>query len=203
MLTANDKSKIEEYISAIIASLSENAMDDIKANLPKKVIVEQTVERTVNRFAPESKMLLNSVCNMMEENTFKKAIYQQSAVKADYYSMDIRSEFAKKFSFEVPKETNYKESEEILKKLAVSGAVVIVGGVVSIAVKSFIPVSIAVILAGVMALVLRNAQGSGESTASIVNVYLENVKQTLLSWIDSIEQFYDDKLSVFEEKYNG
>ena len=203
MLTADDRRKLEEYISSIIASLSENAMDDINANFSKKVIVEQTVERTVNKFAPESKMLLNSVCNMLEKNTFRKDIYQRNDVRADYYSMDIRSEFAKKFNFEVPKETSYKESEEILKKLAVSGAVVIVGGVVSIAVKSFIPVSIAVILAGVMALVLRNAQGTGESIANIVNAYLDNVKQTLLAWIDSIEQFYDEKVTTFEERYNG
>lgn len=199
MLKANDKEKLEQRVNDVLAELSANAMRIIQSGVPRKQAIDQVVTATVNRLTPESKMLLGSLCNLLEAETLKNELYRDDAVKASYYAMDIRSDFNKRFTFEVPKNVNYDESNKEVARWATSGAVVIVGGVISIAMKSVIPVGIAAIIACVMAVLLRDStKTSSMSTKDIVEMYLENVKATMLQWFNSIEQYYDEKIAAFE-----
>ena len=203
MLNVNDREKLENRINEIISEISSSAFGYCNAGLSSQQIIERVVNTTVNKLTPESKMLLNSVCNMMENNTFKSELYNNAEVKAAYYALDIRSDFTKRFSFDVPKNIDYKESENSIKTLVASGAVIVVGGAVSIAVKSIVPVCIAVVIAAVMAFVLHKCTNKATSSSikEFIQEYLQNVKNTIMKWFDEIERYYDEKISKFEENY--
>ena len=149
---------------------------------------------------PESKSILSSVYNMMMEQTLSGELYQDAEKKAAYYEANILKELGDKFNFEVPAYIDYHESKKILNKWIKAGAVSLVGGTISISFKSWIPVVIAVVIAGVMALLLDDKKENAEDIHGIIEKYLENVKQTLMDWISDIEKYYDERVSAIERE---
>ena len=111
-----------------------------------------------------------------------------------------------KFIFDIPKNINYEDSEIIINKWVASGTVTIIGGLISIPTKSFIPVGIAIILAGIMAILLKDdikfnsGKSSNDDVDLLIKEYLKNIKESLILWIRSIEKYYDDKLGELERE---
>ena len=133
------------------------------------------------------------------ENTLSDVKYSDAENKAAFYEMDILKELNGKFNFEVPKDINYQESRKEINKWVESGAVVIVGGVISISLASWMPVGIAVVIVGIMELLLKDEQKcDSEGIDVLINEYLRNVKQSVLSWINSIAEYYDTCVAQLE-----
>ena len=199
MLENNDKQKIEKYIEKIVSNVQKDVQKYINSRLSDKQVVEKVVNVTVNKITPESKMILSSVYNMLMGKTLQEPLFLESTNKAAFYEMDILKEIQNKFDFEVPSEINYEESKKTVNKLIASGAVIVVGGVISIAMDSWIPVGIAVILAGIMvALISRNKKTV--ALDSIISEYFDNVKASLLSWIETIVLYYDERVEELKGK---
>lgn len=199
MLENNDKQKIEKYIEKIVGNVQKDVQKYINSRLSDKQVVEKVVNVTVNKITPESKMILSSVYNMLMGKTLQEPLFLESTNKAAFYEMDILKEIQNKFDFEVPSEINYEESKKTVNKLIASGAVVVVGGVISIAMDSWIPVGIAVILAGIMvALISRNKKTV--ALDSIISEYFDNVKASLLSWVETIVLYYDERVEELKGK---
>ena len=153
MLENNDKQKLEQYIDKIIKGIQTDANNNSKAGMSDKQVIEKVINVTVNKFTPESKMILSSTYNMLMEHTLSTAKYTDAEKKAAFYEMDILKELNGKFNFEVLKDISYRESRKEINKWVKSGAVVVVGGLISISLKSWIPVGIAVVIVGIMALI--------------------------------------------------
>lgn len=204
MLKASDREKLEKRVDNILAEIFTNAKEKIQTSSSRKQVLDQVVTSTVNRLTPESKMLLSSLYNLLEADTLQKDLYKDETVKASFYAMDIRSDFNKRFIFEVPKNVNYEESNDQVKRWTSSGSVVVAGGVISIVMKSVVPVGIAAIIAGIMAVLLNgNTNASSMSTVDLVRQYLDNVRKTLLQWLQAIEKNYDEKVNAFEERFTN
>lgn len=201
MLESNDKQKLEQYIDKIINGIQTDANKNIKAGMSHKQVIDKVVNVTVNKFTPESKMILSSTYNMLMEHTLSFAKYADVEKKAAFYEMDILKELNGKFNFEVTKNIDYRESRKEINKWVKSGAVVIVGGFISIPLKSLIPVGIAVVIAGIMALLLKHELKSGfKEVDAVISEYLMNVKQSVLLWINSIEKYYDERVAQLERE---
>ncbi|MCY6356066.1 hypothetical protein [Clostridium sp. ZS2-4] len=196
MLENNDKQKLEQYIDKVIKGIQTDA-NNSKADMSDKQLIDKVINVTVNKFTPESKMILSSTYNMLMEHTLSSTKYADAEKKATFYEMDILKALNGKFSFEVPKDIDYRESRKEINKWVKSGAVVIVGGVISISLESWIPVGIAVVIAGIMALLLKDGS---KGIDAVINEYLMNVKQSVLLWIDSIEKYYDDRVAQLERE---
>lgn len=200
MLDSRDRKKIEEYIEKIISKLKAGADKELQRGVANKEVLEHLVNATVGKMTPESKSIMSSVYNMMMEHTLAKEIYQDPEKQAVYYEANILKELSDKFNFEVPSHIDYYESKKILNKWTKAGIVTVTGGVISISFKSWIPVGIAVIIAALMALLLEDKKEASENIHSVIDKYLENVKQTLMDWISDIEKYYDERVSVLERE---
>ncbi len=196
MLESSEKQKIKEQLDKVLAGIQQDANLNIQKGMRSTDIIDRVTALTVNKIAPQSKMLLSSAYNMMMVRTLSDSYFSDAQHKAEFYRMDILSEIKSKFDFSVPSEIDYKKDQLTVKELTASGAVVVVGGIVSISMSTWIPVGIAAILAGIMAYVIKsNRATTNTSIEQIVTEYLQNVRKSFMLWIDSVEAFYDAKVT--------
>ena len=201
MLENKDKGKIQEYVVKILNSIYSSVKKNIESDMSNKDVIDSAVNLTVNKMAPESKMLLSSVYNMLMEKTLAKPLYQNAQNKAAFYSRDILKDLNAKFLFEVPAHIDYEESKSLINKWIAAGAIGVGGGIVSITIKNAIPIAISVIIAGVMLYLLRNKPTSKnrQDINALIREYLENVKATLMLWVDEISAYYDEEVNQLEK----
>lgn len=196
MLASDEKSKICEQLDKSLQSIQQDAMQSMKKGVASSDIINRVTTLTVNKIAPQSKMLLSSAYNMMMVRTLSDPFFSDSQNKAAFYEADILKEITSKFDFAVPTEINYQRDYSTLETLAASGAVVVAGGLVGITLTSWIPVGIAVVLAGIMGVVIKSKCGiSNNNLNRLITEYLQNVRRSFMLWIDAIESFYDNKVA--------
>lgn len=201
MLESSEKQKIKEQLDKVLTSIQQDANLNIQKGMRSTDIIDRVTALTVNKIAPQSKMFLSSAYNMMMARTLSDSYFSNPQHKAEFYQMDILSEIKSKFDFSVPAEIDYQKDQSTIKALSVSGAVVVVGGIVSISMSSWIPVGIAAILAGIMAYVVKsNSTTPKTNIKQLVTEYLQNVSETFMLWIDSIEVFYDEKVAEMKNR---
>lgn len=156
---------------------------------------------TISKFTPESKMLLSSVYNMLMERTLKEEFFTNSHNKASFYEMNIFKELNEKFNFEIPSKIEYEESERKINEWIKAGIITIIGGVISISLKKASPIIVAVVIAGFMTVINKNKENNKkEDLTALVKEYLESVKQSLLSWVDSIAEYYDKRVEELKSQ---
>ena len=197
MLDNKDKQKLEKYIDNIIKDIKADIEKDKKLGISNKQLIDKVINLTVNKFTPESKIILASIYDMLKGKTLSSDKYAQVKNKAAFYKVNILKELNEKFNFEIPDHIDYKESSKLLNKWTESGAVVVAGGVISITLNTLIPIGIGTIIAGIMAFVLKDESKSINET---ISEYLESVKKSILLWIESIERYYDQRIEELERE---
>lgn len=174
MLDNNDRGKIQEYVEKILKSIYSSVKKDIESGMSNQDVIDSTVNLTVNKLTPESKMILSSVYNMLMKKTLARPLYQNAQNKAAFYARDILKDLNEKFSFEIPAHIDYEESKSLINKWTATGAIGVGGGIVSITMKKAIPVVISVIIAGVMWYLLRkkNTSENRQDINDLIKEYL-------------------------------
>lgn len=202
MLQNEDKKKLEAYVDKLIAGLKRDTERAKSNGASGEQLIEKVTSMTVSKLTPESKMILSSAYNMMMEHTLAEDYFTDSAHKATFYGADILKELTQKFDFAVPSEINYEKGNTEVAKMMASGAVIVVGGIVSFTLKSWIPIGIAAVIAGIMAFVLKNSGGTSsvKNIDSIIDEYYASVKKSLLAWVDSIDTYYDKAVAEIKER---
>ena len=202
MLQNEDKKKLEGYVDKLIDGLKRETEKAKSNGASGEQLIEKVTNMTVSKLTPESKMILSSAYNMMMKRTLAEDYFADSAHKAAFYGADILKELTDKFDFAVPSEISYEKSNTEVNKMMASGAVVVVGGIVSITLKSWIPIGIAAVIAGIMAFVLKNNGGTSsvKNIDSVINEYYASVKKSLLAWVDSIDAYYDKAVAEIKER---
>lgn len=209
MLKSSDKKKIENYIQKIIDGLMKDTKESIAAGMSDKQVIDRITKATVNKFTPESKMIMSSVYNMLMDATLSEDIFQDPENKTAFYEMDILKDLNGKFVFEVPDNIDYQESKKELDNWIKGGSAVVVvaGGVASIKFKSFIPIGISleVVLAAIMGMIIYNnrKKNSGTNINALVSEYLTSVQESLLAWIETIEDYYDRQINQLKKGMNA
>ena len=201
MLENNDRKKIEDYINKLLNAIYSDIRKDMDNGKGSREVIDSAINLTVNKLTPESKMILSSAYNMMMEKTLAKTAYQNAQNKAAFYSKDILKQLNSKFSFDVPNHIDYEETRKLLNKWIASGAIVVAGGVISIHAKSFTPIAIATVIAGIMLFLLKGQAVKTESDIEhVIKDYLKNVKDSLMAWMKEIENFYDEEVAKLEKE---
>ena len=189
--------------------LANDAKESIASGMTDKEVIDRITKVTVNKVTPESKMVMSSVYKMLSRETLSEENYKISEHKFVFYQINIINEFNTRFVFEVPDKIDYSESKNELDKWIKGGsvAVVVIGGVVSIKFKSFVPfgISLAIALAAIMGLIVYNKSQSSNKTNidSLISEYLSSVQTSLMAWIESIESYYDERIEVLKKGMNA
>lgn len=205
MLKNNEKIKIENYIQRIINGLLEDTEKSKSLGMNDKQIIDRITEATVNRLTPESKMIMSTVYNMLMESTLSEDLFQNPVNRALFYERDILKDLNSNFSFTVPSNIDYNESKDIFDNKIKGGniAVVIVGGAVSVKIKSLVPlgISIGIVFVAIMGIILFNKtkKGSKININELILEYLNSVRKLLIEWIESIEIYYDEQIMKLKE----
>ena len=201
MLDKNDQEKLKEYIDELIENISSDVKSNIGKGMSDKQVIENLINTTVTRLTPESKMLVSSTYNIMMEQTLTDSLYDNPQNKAAFYEMNLPKELNSKFNFDIPQNIDYEESKKEINKWVKMGAVVVSGGVISISLGSYIPIGIAVLIAGIMSPLLKDRAGKTNiNLDSLIDEYLDNVKQSLWNWIYSIVEYYDGRIGELKRK---
>lgn len=200
MLERSNKEKLENYIDKIIEDIKSITKHNIHNGMTDEKIINNVISITVNKFTPASKSILLSVYNMLGEQTLAKEKYSISKNEAAFYEMNISKELNNKFNFNVPSKIDYKESKKTINKWIKAGVIVVTGGVISIKLKSFVPIGIATIIAGIMVILIKDKKISNSNIEMVIDEYLNNVKKSMMDWITSIEKYYDEKIEELEQK---
>lgn len=200
MLESDEKNKIQNQLDKILQSIHQDVKKDINDGLAPSDIIDRVTTRTINKITPQSKMLMSSAYNMMTVHTLSDPFFSDAQNKAAFYEADILKKIMDKFNFVVPTEINYQRDCSTIKSLAASGAVVVAGGLISITLKSWIPVGIAVVLAGIMGFVIKSkCETSNNDINQLITEYLQNVRKSFALWIDTIESFYDNRVAELKK----
>ena len=198
MLNQVDRENINKAIDRIINNINEALP---KIDRPINVRIEELKKISTNITITESKMLLSDICVSLRKETLKKEIYKNIDNKLKFDDLDMFDKIDNKFIFEISNNIDYKNGEELKKSLTQSGIIFSAGGVVSIIIKSLIPVSIGLILAGVWYYTAqKNENTRKEKMNEITNKYLKNIKISLQEWVKSIEKYYDEEVDKLEEE---
>ena len=198
MLNQLDRENINKAIDRIINNINEALP---KIDKPINVRIEELKKISTNITITESKMLLSDICVSLRKETLKKEIYKNIDNKLKFDDLDMFDKIDNKFIFEIPNNIDYKNGEELKKSLTQSGIIFSAGGVVRIIIKSLIPVSIGLILAGVWYYTAqKNENTRKEKMNEITNKYLKNIKISLQEWVKSIEKYYDEEVDKLEEE---
>lgn len=201
MLSKEEKNKIEEHIAKLTNDILSDARNSINSGVSEKKIIDDCIMYTISKFTPESKMLLSSVYNMLMERTLKEEFFTNSHNKASFYEMNIFKELKEKFNFEIHSKIEYEESERKINEWIAAGIIMIIGGVISISLKKASPIIVAVVIAGIMTVINKNKENNKkEDLTALVKEYLENVKQSILSWVDSIAEYYDERVNELKKE---
>lgn len=198
MLNQLDKENIDKAIDRIINNIKEALP---KIDKPINVRIEELKKISTNITITESKMLLSDICISLRKETLKKEIYKNIDNKLKFDDLDMFNRIDNKFIFEIPSKIDYKNGEELKKALTQSGIIFTTGGVVSIIIRSLVPVSIGLILAGVWYYTAqKNENIKKEKMNEITNKYLKNIKISLQEWVKSIEKYYDEEVDKLEKE---
>lgn len=202
MLDSKDKQQIEQYIDKLISDIHADIIKTyIGSKIQKKQVIDEVIRITVNIFTPESKMMIATVYDMLTKKTLQENIFTDSENKAAFYEMNIRKELNEKFNFEIPSKIDYEESERKINEWIAAGIITVIGGVISISLKKAYPIIVAIVIAEIMTVINKNKENNRkEDLTATINVYLESVKQSLLSWVDSIAEYYDKRVNELKEK---
>lgn len=198
MLNQLDRENIDKAIDRIINNIKEALP---KIDKPMNIRIEELKKISANITITESKMLLSDICVSLRKETLKKEIYKNIDNKLKFDDLDMFNKIDNKFIFEIPNNIDYKNGEELKKSLTQSEIIFTTGGVVSIIIKSLVPVSIGLILAGVWYYTAqKNENTRKEKMNEITNKYLKNIKISLQEWVKSIEKYYDEEVDKLEKE---
>lgn len=200
MLTPRDKEKIERYVDKTISELKQTIRAFSETGMPPKAVIEKAVECTVNRFTPESKMILSNVYSTLQKQAMAAPQFQNVEKKDAFYKLHILDALNAKFSFDVPAHIDYDESAEIAKKALTIGAAGAggLGIIAGVAAHSIVPVCIGLILAAIMLLILKKTPATENNVSEAVDSYLAAVKDALMQWVGDIERFFDEQVAAIQ-----
>ena len=198
MLNQLDRENIDKAIDRIINNIKEALP---KIDKPMNVRIEELKKISANITITESKMLLSDICVSLRKETLKKEIFKNIDNKLKFDDLDMFDKIDNKFIFEIPNNIDYKNGEELKKALTQSGIIFTTGGIVSVIIKSLVPMSIGLILAGVWYYTAqKNENIRKEKMNEITNKYLKNIKISLQEWVKSIEKYYDEEVDKLEKE---
>ena len=120
MLENKDKQKIEEYVDKLINDIHTDIEKYIDGKISKKQAINEVIRITVNKFTPESKIILASVYHMMKDKTLQESIFKYAGNEVVFYEKNIQKELNEKFNFEIHSKIEYEESESSFRIICAS-----------------------------------------------------------------------------------
>ena len=95
----------------------------------------------------------------------------------------------------------YKKGEELEKNLKEAGIIFATSGVVSMIIPSILPVSVGMVLAGVLYYTAKKSSKIRKNKFNeIIKEYLKNLKISLQKWVESVDKYYEEEINKLEKE---
>ena len=195
MLNKNDEIKINKAIDGIIIEISERLPKEDKE---LEIAFKETEQITFGIVRNRINNLLSDLELYLQTEALKKEIFNTSENQVIFYKKNL---FKKVNKFDMTQKIKYKKGEELEKNLKEAGIIFATSGVVSIIIPSIVPVSIGLVIAGVL---YYNAKKSSKIRKNkfneIIKEYLKNLKISLQKWVESVDKYYENEINKLEEE---
>ena len=198
MLNKNDEIKINKAIDGIIIEISERLPKEDKE---LKIAFEETEQITYGIVKNRINNLLSDLELYLQTEALKKEIFSTSENQVIFYKKNLFKKVKEENKFDMTQKIKYKKGEELEKNLKEAGIIFATSGVVSIIIPSIVPVSIGLVIAGVL---YYNAKKSSKIRKNkfneIIKEYLKNLKISLQKWVESVDKYYENEINKLEEE---
>ena len=195
MLNKNDEIKINKAIDGIIIEISERLPKEDKE---LEIAFKETEQITFGIVRNRINNLLSDLELYLQTEALKKEIFNTSENQVIFYKKNL---FKEENKFDMTQKIKYKKGEELEKNLKEAGIIFATSGVVSIIIPSIVPVSIGLVIAGVL---YYNAKKSSKIRKNkfneIIKEYLKNLKISLQKWVESVDKYYENEINKLEEE---
>lgn len=197
MLSEKTINQIKVRIDTINNKLKTEAKQALSDGTSINEVLEQLAAHAVREFTPESKMLMSSIYNVLSNETLETEFFKVTAHEAAFNKRNIQADITNQFSFEVPDKIDYKKN---YNELLASGGIILVGGLVSINIKSNLGSGIVIAIAAVLAYLMYKTikENKHKNQSQLIDQYLISIRGTLVRWLESIAEYYDQQVEALK-----
>ena len=198
MLNKNDEIKINKSIEGIIVEINERLPKEDKE---LEIAFKETEQITFGIVRNRINNLLSDLELYLQTEALKKEIFSISENQVIFYKKNLFKKVKEENKFDMTQKIKYKTGEELEKNLKEAGIIFATSGVVSIIIPSIVPVSIGLVIAGVL---YYNAKKSSKIRKNkfneIIKEYLKNLKISLQKWVESVDKYYENEINKLEDE---
>lgn len=199
MLSEKTINQVKARIDTINKKLkaeTERALSDGKSISD---VLDQLTEHAVREFTPESKMLMNSVYNVISNETLQTEFFQVTSHQAAFNKRNIQLDIENHFSFEIPEKIDYEDKHF---ELWASGAVALAGGGISLCVEGFWQTAGVIAIAAVLVYLMYKGikEHKQSNQKQLIDQYLISIRGTLVRWLESIAEYYDQQVDALKSE---
>lgn len=150
----------------------------------------------------ESRTISASLYTDLYNQISTSAYFSNAELVNEFYSLDMRNYLAENCKFEINKKFEYSPKNIKKISLIVSGSIAIVGSAISIML--ILPVGIvpSIIIGGIAYPITSNIldKKNFEDYLFSVEVYLKELKNKFLSWVEQFENYYSETIEELLQK---
>lgn len=201
--------KVKGYIKNLFVELNEEISDIVKISPTSTIAMQSIMEFVSSTIAASSQGYMVDLYGELSRNTLNEEIFKDPANANKFYELNMRQKISDAYKFDVQNLEAYCagiDFKEINRIYASAGAAVgsaTVGGILLGALTGVVDIPMVVIIAGA---VIAGIAGGTVTYAKIVpdrnklnflkavQSFMEELEKELLSWVDEVVKFYNQKV---------
>lgn len=197
MLSEKTINQVKARIDNINKKLKTKAEQALSNGTSIDKALDQLTAHAIREFTPESKLLMNSVYNVLSNETLETAFFKVTAHEAAFNKRNIQADITNHFSFKVPDEIDFKKD---YNELLASSGIVVIGGLVSISIKNGLGRGVVIAIAALLAYLMYKTikENKQKNQSQLIDKYLTSIKETLVTWLENIAEYYDQQVTALK-----
>lgn len=201
-ITAPVLKQVNEKLDTIINSIRSTSRKLLDTCNSYEEVSLQLYDYIKTSCETESRTISASLYTDLYNQISTSAYFSNAGLVNEFYSLDMRNYLAKNCKFELSKKFEYSPKNIKKISLIVSGSIVVVGSAISIMLILPIGIIPSVIFGGVAYPITSNVldRKNFENYLFSVEVYLKELKNKFLSWIEQFENYYSETIEELLQK---
>ena len=198
LLNENDKEKINKIIKDII--------QEIKGRFPEEdkdleITFKEVEKRTVDIVKNRVNNLFVDLELCLQKSALKREVFSSPQNQVLFYRKNLFKKVKEENKFDMTQKIEYKKVEELEKKIKELGIIFTASGAISIIISSIIPVSIGIIIVGVLyCTAKKNPEFRKKKFNEKIKIYLKNLETSLQKWVESVDIYYEKEVNKLEDE---
>jgi hypothetical protein len=200
--------QVQGYIQELFEEIDEATTKMIEKSPTTAMATQEIMKYVSSSITAAVEGYMVDIYSALSKATLQGPAFQEPANANKFYELNLRRQIADVCRFDIENREayrqgiDYKERNLIYCTAGVAVGSAAVGGVLLKALSSAVKISTGAVLAGAILCGIGGAavysqvgpRKNKERQKTAVKVFLSNLKEELLRWVDEVEQFYIQKV---------